>query len=82
VAGYNPDLDSDGQGARKLIDLLTDVLSARLETTSADAAWTGDAASTSASSDTPSSKAELPATSDLDAMNEDPGPPEPDSASS
>ena len=32
VAGYNPDLDPDGQGARKLIDLLADVLSTRLET--------------------------------------------------
>jgi arginase len=31
VAGYNPDLDSDGAGARKLIDLLADVLLARLE---------------------------------------------------
>ena len=35
VAGYNPEIDSDGQGARKLIDLLADVLSARLETTTA-----------------------------------------------
>jgi arginase len=35
VAGYNPDLDSDGQGARKLVDLLADVLSTRLETTNA-----------------------------------------------
>jgi arginase len=31
VAGYNPDLDQDGQGARTLIDLLTVVLSKRLE---------------------------------------------------
>jgi arginase len=31
VAGYNPDLDPDGQGARKLIELLTAVLSKRLE---------------------------------------------------
>jgi arginase len=31
VAGYNPDLDADGAGARKLIDLLADVLAARLE---------------------------------------------------
>ncbi len=35
VAGYNPDLDADGAGARKLIDLLADVLSTRLEATSA-----------------------------------------------
>ena len=38
VAGYNPELDTDGAGARKLIDLLADVLSARLEAVSAPAA--------------------------------------------
>ena len=32
VAGYNPDLDPDGQGAQKLIDLLAGVLATRLET--------------------------------------------------
>lgn len=47
VAGYNPDLDADGQGARKLIDLLTDALSSRLETTTAAAAGAAEAASTS-----------------------------------
>ena len=31
VAAYNPDLDPEGQGARKLIDLLAEVLSSRLE---------------------------------------------------
>ncbi len=36
VAGYNPDLDADGVGARKLIDFLAEVLSVRLETASAD----------------------------------------------
>jgi len=35
VAGYNPDLDADGQGARKLIELLADVLSTRLESSPA-----------------------------------------------
>jgi Arginase family len=30
VSSYNPDLDPDGQGARKLIDLLADVLATRL----------------------------------------------------
>ncbi len=38
VAAYNPDLDADGHGARKLIDLLADVLSARLEIAAAAAA--------------------------------------------
>ncbi len=46
VAGYNPDLDADGQGARKLIDLLVDALSARLEVLSTTAAaGVADAAS-------------------------------------
>ncbi len=31
VAGYEPELDPDGAGARKLIDLLAEVLAARLE---------------------------------------------------
>jgi len=44
VAAYNPDLDSDGQGARKLIDLLADVLSARLEAAVAPAADSAEAA--------------------------------------
>jgi arginase len=38
VAGYNPELDADGAGARKLIDLLADALSTRLEEASAAAA--------------------------------------------
>jgi len=38
VAGYNPELDADGQGAKKLIDLLVEVAATRLETSSAAAA--------------------------------------------
>ncbi len=45
VAGYNPELDADGQGARKLIDLLADALSTRLEEASAAAAGAIDAES-------------------------------------
>jgi arginase len=45
VAAYNPDLDPDGQGAQKLIDLLADVLSTRLEVTSAAAAGATERAS-------------------------------------
>jgi arginase len=37
VAQYNPDRDPDGSGARKLVDLLVEVLSARLEALSAPA---------------------------------------------
>jgi arginase family enzyme len=43
VAGYNPDLDPDAEGARKLIDLLANVLSARLEAMAAAAAGASDA---------------------------------------
>ncbi|HXP78419.1 MAG TPA: arginase family protein [Verrucomicrobiae bacterium] len=57
VAGYNPDLDADGQGARKLIDLLADALSARLESTSAAAAGSGDTASASSVPGAPPSEA-------------------------
>jgi arginase len=58
VAGYNPELDTDGQGARKLIELLTDVLSTRLETPVADdaagsSASSGPAEPSAASSDAP-----------------------------
>jgi arginase len=32
VAGYNPELDPDGEAARRLVDLLVEVLATRLET--------------------------------------------------
>jgi arginase len=38
VAQYNPDKDPDGSGAKKLVDLLVEVLSARLEALTAPAA--------------------------------------------
>jgi arginase len=56
VAGYNPDLDADGQGARKLIDLLADVLSTRLETTTAAAGVAADPAPASSVSGASSSE--------------------------
>jgi arginase len=37
VAQYNPDKDSDGSGAKKLVDLLVEALSARLEAPAASA---------------------------------------------
>lgn len=49
VAGYNPDLDPDGRGAQMLIDLLTAVLSKRLETMSASADGHAHSATASAS---------------------------------
>jgi arginase family enzyme len=38
VAQYNPDKDPDGSGAKKLVDLLVEALSARLEALAAPAA--------------------------------------------
>ena len=38
VAQYNPDRDSDGRAAKKLVDLLAEALSTRLETLTAPAA--------------------------------------------
>jgi arginase len=61
VAGYNPEVDSDGAGAKKLIDLLADALSTRLQATNAAAAGAGDPLSTPSVSAAPSSEA-LPAT--------------------
>jgi hypothetical protein len=54
VAGYNPELDSDGKGARQLIDLLADVLPARLETSSSAAVTAEDPSSASSVSIPPS----------------------------
>jgi arginase len=38
VAQYNPDKDADGSGANKLVDLLVEALTARLEALAAPAA--------------------------------------------
>ena len=87
VAGYDPDLDPDGQGARKLIDLLADVLSARLEIAAAAAAGAGDSAPAASVPATPSSEtapatfpsaAESTAESDGGTSGELPEPSEPD----
>ena len=93
VAGYNPELDADGVGARKLIDLLADVLSARMEPASAATASASDPASDSASAaghspailqDTPfhesESAAEAPAESERTAQTESPETSEPDTS--
>ncbi len=53
VAGYNPELDPDGESARRLVDLLVEVLAARLETGSSET--TGGIASAAAVSGSTSS---------------------------
>jgi arginase family enzyme len=52
VAQYNPDKDPDGSGARKLVDLLVEVLSARLEALTAPAAEPAAAAPQESPSET------------------------------
>ena len=74
VAGYDPDKDADGQGARKLIDLLADVLSARLEVLSTAAA----AGAAEIASDVTSAKPRLEISSAPDSLSET----EPDSTAS
>ncbi len=54
VAGYNPELDADGAGARKLIDLLTEVLPIRLEVPSTPAAAPPESAPALSNASTPS----------------------------
>ncbi len=52
VAQYNPDKDPDGSGAKQLVDLLVDVLAARLEPPEAPAAEPSVAAPEVSSSET------------------------------
>jgi arginase len=59
VAQYNPDKDPDGRGAKKLVDLLVEALSARLEAPSAPATSAEPATSAAA----PAASAAAPATS-------------------
>jgi arginase len=60
VAQYNPDKDPDGSGAKKLVDLLVEALSARLEAPSAPAT---SAATPATSAAEPEPTAAEPATS-------------------
>jgi hypothetical protein len=80
VAGYNPELDPDGEAARRLIDLLVEVLAVRLETESSEpvaGVATAAAVSTSAVSVEAAPRTEPePATRTERDMQE---PPEPDS---
>jgi arginase len=46
VAQYNPDKDSDGSGAKKLVDLLVEALTARIEAGESDAGSASEPATT------------------------------------
>jgi arginase len=63
IAQYNPDKDPDDTGAKMIVDLLVDVLSARLaalETTAATGAETPEAPAHEAASEPPGSEAASP----------------------
>jgi arginase len=75
-------LDADGVGARKLIDLLADALSTRMETVSGAAAGTAEPEPASSVPEAPSSDAAPAVSSDLDAINDVPSSPEPDATPS
>ncbi|MGH9680257.1 MAG: arginase family protein [Candidatus Acidiferrales bacterium] len=53
VAGYNPELDPDGQGARKLVDLLGNILASRIESAAIPAEASQPAAARSDTSQAP-----------------------------
>ncbi len=78
VAGYNPDLDPDGEAARRLVDLLVEALAARLETGSSEAAAeavpAAGVSATASSSEAPRSEPE----SSADPAPDLQGPSEPD----
>jgi arginase len=82
VAGYNPELDPDGESARRLVDLLVEALAARLETESGDAA-AGIASTHAVSVTTSSAEAPRPEPeSSKDTVRDLQDPPEPDSTPS
>ncbi len=78
VAGYNPELDPDGEAGRRLVDLLVEVLAARLETGSSEAAAevvsAASVSATASSSEAPRSEPESSTDPAPDLQN----PPEPD----
>lgn len=63
VAGYNPKMDPDGAGARKLIDLLAEVLLTRLEVPSTPTAVAPESAASGSVPVTPSPQAGVAAAS-------------------
>ena len=80
VAGYNPELDPDSEAARRLVDLLVEVLAARLETGSSEPA--GGVASVAAVSTSTASVEAAPRTEPEPATETERDmhdPPEPDS---
>jgi arginase len=78
VAGYNPELDPDGKAARRLVDLLVEVLGARLETVSGEGAGGGASAAVDSSSTSSADVSRPEPESSKDTAHDVQGLPEPD----
>ena len=78
VAGYNPELDPNDEAARRLVDLLVDVLAARLETGSGEAAGGGASAAVDSSPTSSADVSRPEPESSKDTARDIQGPPEPD----
>jgi arginase len=78
VAQYNPDKDPDGSGAKKLVDLLVEALSARLEAPSAPTTSAATPATPAAEPDTSAAERETsaaaPGTSSVEPAASSPAP--------
>ncbi len=81
VAGYNPELDPEGQGARILVDLLAEALTSRLETGSGDAPAEAVSAP-AASSSVPTEGLQTESVSDPETAGDSPTAADPDSVTS
>jgi arginase len=81
VAGYNPEIDPDGEAARRLVDLLVEVLAVRLETgpgeAAAEIASTAVVAASTTSSAEPAPRNEPESATETERDMQEP--PEPDS---
>jgi arginase len=82
VAGYNPELDSDARMARRLVDLLADVLAARLEIGSGEASANAASATVVSHSTSPSEPPHHEPEPVADSAPDMQEPPKPDSISS
>lgn len=82
VAGYNPELDPDAAMARRLVDLLAEVLAPRLETGSGEASASAATAATVPGATSPAEAPQHEAEPAAGSAPEPQEPPNPDSISS
>jgi arginase len=79
VAGYNPELDPDGEAARRLVDLLVEVLAGRVQTGPSETVAEIASSPADSSSTSSSEAARTEPQSATDSAREMQEPPEPDS---